>query len=206
MNKLKIIKHILAILIVIASIILILEPITNAEPVGTRQYFNSFTYGLRPSRKFYCNRYGASHREGTWQAIRNYELRSDDVVQKNREIAYILYQGFKSGNGGYNDSSKYQIALWLANGSNPEVDYDVGRTPAKIQAGRNYYYNEVKPAVAKAIPFGGNNDTVLTSNQDVVMDGNIGSIQLNKVQGNVTSVEITLEEIGTGKQQKVTKL
>ena len=204
MNKLKIIKHVLAILIVIASIILILEPITNAEPVGTKQYFNSFTYGLRPSRKFYCNRYGASHREGTWQAIRNYELRSDDVVQKNREIAYILYQGFKSGNGGYNDSSKYQIALWLANGNNPSVDYDVGRTPEKIQAGRNYYYNEVVPATKKAIPFGGNNDTVLTGNQDVVMDGNVGSIQLNQVQGNVTSMEITLEEIGTGKQQKVT--
>ena len=211
MNKLNKIKYILTILIIIASTLVFMQPIANAEPVGSQVHFDGFGWGstnLRYSNKFYCDRYGASHTTGTWQAVSNFELRSDDNDWGNRQRAYILYHGYVDnggGHGGYNDSSKYQIALWLSYGFNVQPDYSVGRTHAKVEEGRNYYYNEVVPATREKVSFSGNSDTILKSNEkNIVMNGTTGTFKLSEAKGNITSMEIHLEEFGTGKSKDVT--
>ena len=57
MNKLKKIKAILSMLILIASIIFVIQPVLNAVSIGTRRSFDSFTYGLLNSKEFYCKDY-----------------------------------------------------------------------------------------------------------------------------------------------------
>ncbi|MBO4816060.1 MAG: hypothetical protein J5507_03965 [Clostridia bacterium] len=197
MNKLKRIKAILSILILIASIIFVIQPVLNAVSIGTRRSFDSFTYGLLNSTEFYCKDYGRSMYGGTWEAVSNVEFRSDSRNHNDRIRAYILYKGKESGQGGYNNYSKYQIALWMSYGANVTADH-VG-SQAKVNEGRNLY-NEAYNATKNPIPFSGQSSTVIKTNSEKIkMDGNVGTIKLSQLTGTITSMVVELEEIGTKK-------
>ena len=197
MNKLKRIKAILSILVLIASIIFVIQPVLNAVSIGTRRSFDSFTYGLLNSTEFYCKDYGRSMYGGTWEAVSNVEFRSDSRNHNDRIRAYILYKGKESGQGGYNNYSKYQIALWMSYGANVTADH-VG-SQAKVNEGRNLY-NEAYNATKNPIPFSGQSSTVIKTNSEKIkMDGNVGTIKLSQLTGTITSMVVELEEIGTKK-------
>ena len=197
MNKLKKIKAILSILILIASIIFIIQPVLNAVSIGTRRSFDTFTYGLFPSKEFYCNDYGSSMYGGTWVATSNVVYRSDSDEPMDRVRAYILYKGKESGQGGYNYYSKYQIALWLSYSADVTAQH-VG-SQAKLNEGRNFF-NEAKAATANPISYSGESSTILKTNSEKIkMNGNVGTIKLSTVTGTITNMIIELEEIGTKK-------
>lgn len=197
MNKLKKIKAILSMMILIASMIFIIQPVLNAVSIGTRRSFDSFTYGLLNSHEFYCKDYGRSMYGGTWEAVSNVEYSSDSRSHNDRIRAYILYKGKESGQGGYNNYSKYQIALWMSYGANVTAGH-VG-SQAKVNEGRNLY-NEAYNATKNPIPFSGGSSTVIKSNsKNIKMDENIGTIKLSELTGTITDMVVELEEIGTKK-------
>ena len=96
--------------IVLAFIILTFALLIKSSAVQA-VYFNGYA-DLKASRTYYCIEHQDGFTGGEWAPYSYTTIKSDDSSQSRRALAYILYQGVRSGNGGYNYYSNYQIAVW----------------------------------------------------------------------------------------------
>ena len=77
--------------------------------------FSGFSDGNNPleaSKEFYCIEHQAWFSKGTWEPTSTWTITSDNVSHPNRILANILYNGIKTGQGGYNFKGEYQWAIW----------------------------------------------------------------------------------------------
>lgn len=144
MSKLKIIKKILLVCIIISIIVLFNKFFTkyvraasetksifwNVNQNGNGDSAHKKAENLLFSKDLYCIEHGAH-----LSALRTFNKKGtviwtsgEESSQYYRKLAKILYEGKKTGNGGYNHYSKYQLALWM-------LIYDNG------DIGKNWVYS-----------------------------------------------------------------
>lgn len=178
MNKVK--KSIVLVLMIILGIVI---GCTNVNAV----YFSSFA-ALKSSREFYCIEHQDGFHGGTWNPVSSQTITSDDPSQLNRALAYILYQGAKSGNGGYNYRGPYQIAVW-------KWYYQVG---INTRYPNGYSDNGIfdRAMTQQSVPYSNSGTAgIEIGNSKIIMTGNKGSINFKQLNGTITSITIEWADV-----------
>lgn len=173
MNKLSKIQKIL-----IALAVIMVSLLTKCNAVQAI-YFGGYS-DLKASRTYYCIEHQDGFDGGTWNPYSTTTIRSDSSSQRDRALAYILYEGVKTGNGGYNYHSYYQIAVW-------KWYYSAGintRYPSGYSDGGLYD----RAMGIGSIPYSDESAAVESSSSKITMTGLTGSIKLTKVTGKVSKV------------------
>lgn len=188
MSNLKKLKKLyFSILITIIAIIL-------GSSAVNAVWFSGWKNGSNPlwtSREFYCVEHQDYFTVGDWNPIDTWTINSDDASHSNRILANILYNGIKTGQGGYNGRGEYQWAVW-------KWFYDNGRvnTEPVSSARYNLAFNEtINPT-----PYSSGNAGLSVADSQVTMEGNIGSIKINSISGNVDKVEIIWKDPTNNKE------
>lgn len=109
-------------------------------------------------------------------------INSDDSSQANRALAYILYQGIKTGNGGYNYHSIYQIAVWKWH---YQYAYNTGWPDDYTDNG---LYDEAMKV--ESVPYSNTSASIKSASSKITMTGQTGTIKLTELSGDVSSIDI----------------
>lgn len=178
MSKLNKIQKIL-----IAFVVIIITLLTKSNAVGETHWFNSYDE-LKASKDFYCIEHQDGMDGGEWYASETKTYNSDDKSQSNRALAYILREGERTGNGGYNYWSKYQIAVWKW-----YYNYHNINTNWPSEYTDNGLYEEAMKV--KEIPFSNPQKAAVTGNsRKITMTGLTGSISLKNITGKISKIEV----------------
>ena len=146
--------------------------------------FSGFSDGNNPleaSKEFYCIEHQAWFSKGTWEPTSTWTITSDNVSHPNRILANILYNGIKTGQGGYNFKGEYQWAIW-------KWFYENGRVSTIPVSSPRYdlaYRETINP-----LPYSSENAGLSVADNQVTMEGNVGSLKINNLTGKVDKIEI----------------
>ena len=166
--------------IVLAFIILTFALLIKSSAVQA-VYFNGYA-DLKASRTYYCIEHQDGFTGGEWAPYSYTTIKSDDSSQSRRALAYILYQGVRSGNGGYNYYSNYQIAVW-------KWYYQAGintRYPSGFSDGGLFD----KAMNIESVPYSNESASIKASSSKITMTGVTGSVKLKQLTGTVSKIEV----------------
>ena len=192
MSRLKRLKKLY--ILILTTIIAIILGSSTVSAV----WFSGWKNGSNPlwtSREYYCVEHQDYFTVGDWNPISTWTINSDDASHPNRILANILYNGIKTGQGGYNGRGEYQWAVW-------KWFYDNGRvnTEPVSSARYNLAFNEtINPT-----PYSSGNAGLSVADNQVTMEGNVGSIKINSISGKVDKVEIIWKDPTDNKEYKKT--
>jgi len=161
-------------------------------------WFSGWKNGNNPlwtSREYYCVEHQDYFTAGDWNPISTWTINSDDASHPNRILANILYNGIKTGQGGYNGRGEYQWAVW-------KWFYDNGRVNTEPVSSARYnlaYKETINPT-----PYSSGNAGLSVADNQVTMEGNVGSIKINSISGKVDKVEIIWKDPTDNKEYKKT--
>ena len=172
-------KFIISLLLILVA--LLIRSTSSSYVYGSEYTFKDFDE-LYNSKEFYCNNHGVNFDGGTYVSDGNYVITSDDVSQSERTLAYILYYGAKTGQGGYNRNSPYQKAIWGMNDSPvynaainiQQIKYVAGEGTAKIDTG-----------------------------EFTIID-DVGTLYINSMTGKINKLKITLKNPATNETRTET--
>ena len=181
----------------IAFILMIIAICTKSSvSLGASVWFSGWKAGSNPlwnSHSYYCLEHQDGFNGGTWNSYKTQTIRSDDSSQANRALAYILYQGIKTGNGGYNGRGTYQYAVWRW--------YYMHSGMNKINVSSSLYETAMKQ---KSIPYSSAN-TAAIKGKSITISGTNGSApvdgtaQLSKLTGTVSKIKVTWKNTANDK-------
>ena len=190
MSNLKKLKKLyISVLIMITAIILGSSSVNAVWFSGWKKGSNQ----LWTSREFYCIEHQDYFTAGNWNPINSWTINSDDPSHANRILANILYNGIKTGQGGYNCRGEYQMAVWKWYYMNGRVNTSYVDSPRYDLA----YRETLNPT-----PYSNGKAGLSIADNQVTMEGNIGSIKINNVTGTVDNVEIIWKDPTNNKEYK----
>lgn len=179
--------------ILIAFVIMIVALLTTSNAASQYISFND----LQTNKNLYCIEHQDAMNGGYYTPASREVYRSDSENKKDRILAYILYQGWKTGNGGwrYQGGSPYQRAVWRW--------YNINGGTNTVAVSENDIYREAKkqPIIPYSKP---NTKAAIQSRGNITMTGVIGSISLKKVSGEISKVEIEWKDPTNNKVYKQT--
>lgn len=172
-------KFIISLLLILVA--LLIRSTSSSYVYGSEYTFKDFDE-LYNSKEFYCNNYGVAFDGGTYVSDGNYVITSDDVSQSERTLAYILYYGAVTGQGGYNCNSPYQKAIWGMDDS-PVYNAAINIQPITYVAGEG---------TAK-----------IDTGEFTIID-DVGTLYINSMTGKINKLKITLKNPTTNETRTET--
>ena len=174
-------KKLLYSLLILCAALFIKAPSSQAA----EKYFSSFN-DLFTSKSFYCEQFGSAanpygFHQGVWKSESSRVYRSDGS-QRERALAYILEEGSRTGNGGYNNNSIYQRAVWKwCSGGG------IGNDPYGVLANDGGLYDRAMRVTS--IPFSNDRARIEVDQLKIIDD--VGSLNIRKLTGKIYEMEIT---------------